>query len=427
MTRPGTFAPLSFLIVMAVAGNCQSADYFFEPKFSTSERYDTNISMRRDPPQDNWITTLSPGVNFGMRHENGQLSSNFTWNQLFYTNQSELNIDEQLFGLDYQHTQERFSWKLNGGYSNRSSLSTEQEETGTGILFRQVMRKQISVTPSVSYALSEQSSLALDYSFEDTTYEKNQNTFFLSDYDYHQFSGTFNHIFTERDKFNLNLSSSRYKTPVQNQTAFNHVAQVGWEHSFNEQLITYVSAGLNYSQTESTVELLIPGFFFGIPVFYDPETRSPFDPKTGRVMREQRYKTIENDSLGYVYRAFIQKTFERGSVSLTGSQNQTPNAQGLQTRTGVSLIGVYAINERWTTGLNGSYSINEITGQQSSRFNRAYYTISPNINWKWTPEINLSLSYTFRQQEFENSSQPSQGNIVQLQFNYQPQINRQVK
>ncbi|MDD2802101.1 MAG: hypothetical protein PHE96_11665, partial [Methylococcales bacterium] len=134
-----------------------------------------------------------------------------------------------------------------------------------------------------------------------------------------------------------------------------------------------------------------------------------------------------SDNFGQVYRASIQKSFEKGSVSLIGSQNQTPTSQGLQTRTEVSLNNAYTINERWTSGLTSSYSTSEITGQQNSRYNRTYYSISPNINWKWTPEINLGLSYTYRQQEFQGSTQPSQGNIVQLQFNYQPQINRQVK
>ncbi|MDP3904737.1 MAG: hypothetical protein Q8Q40_12275 [Methylococcaceae bacterium] len=362
---------------------------------------------------------MSPAANFGLRYENGELNSNFTWNQLFYNNQSELNIDEQLFGLDFKHKTEHFDWAFKNSYNNRSSLNTE--DTGSGILFSQVMRKQLTLAPSVSYALDELNSLAFDYSYENTKYEKNQNALFLSDYDYHQLSGTFNHMYSERDKLNATLSTSRYKTPVQDQTTYNTVAQLGWQHSFSEQLVTYISAGLNYSQSESSTPLL--GFIGfnrqGIP-FY-------FDPNTGLPTSQQRFGVLENNAWGQVYRASIQKSFERSSVSLIGSQNQTPTSQGLQTRTEISLNNAYTINERWTSGLTSSYSTNEITGQQNSRFNRTYYTISPNINWKWTPEINLGLSYTYRQQEFQGSTQPSQGNIVQLQFNYQPQINRQVK
>jgi len=41
--------------------------------------------------------------------------------------------------------------------------------------------------------------------------------------------------------------------------------------------------------------------------------------------------------------------------------------------------------------------------------------------WKWTPEINVGLSYTYRQLEYKNSNQLRQDNSLQLQFTYQPQ------
>jgi hypothetical protein len=67
--------------------------------------------------------------------------------------------------------------------------------------------------------------------------------------------------------------------------------------------------------------------------------------------------------------------------------------------------------------------------QANSQFinDRTYASVSPTINWKWTPEVNIGLSYIFRQQEYKSSSQVSQDNSVQLQFNYQPQTNSQVK
>lgn len=411
----------SFLVPLTLCASitCQAGEYFFEPVFSTNERYDSNIFMRQTPLQDNWISTLSPGVNLGMRHENGKLKSNFTWNQLFYTNQSELNIDEQLFNLDYQHKHERLEWSLSGSYNNQSSINTES--TTSGLLFTQLMRKQLSLTPSATYSLTALSSLSFDYSYNNTKYEKNSNNVFFSDYDYHQASGTFNHLYTERDKLNATLSSSLYKTKTQ--TTYNNVAQLGWQHSFSEQLITYVSAGMNYSQVDSQSTIpLPPRFFLGnTPVFFDAATNS--------LTLQQQFETVntKKTAFGQVYRASIQKSFERGSVSLVGSQNQTPTSLGLQTQMQLTTNTAYAINERWNSGLSAGYTKSDITGQTNSPYNSTYYSLSPNINWKWTPEINLGLSYTYQQQEFQSTNQLSQGNTVQLQFSYQPQINHQVK
>lgn len=398
--------------MLCASFTCQANDYFFKPVFSATERYYSNLFLRTVPVQDNWISTLSPGLNFGLRHENGELKSNFTWNQLFYTNQSALNVSEQLFSLAYNHNSERLQWGTSGYYNNQASTNTQG--TVLGPTFTQVMAKQLNLAPTATYSLTELSSLTVNYSYNKTTYDKTQNIF-LSDYDYHQASGTFNHLYTENDKLNATLSSSRYKSPTRGLTTFNNVAQLGWQHSFDKQLVTYLSAGMNYSQSETTIASI--GTIGGIPVYRDPVT--------GNFTEVQ--PVINKNGFGQVYQASIQKTFEKGSASLVGSQNQTPTSQGLQTQSQLSINTTYTINERLTSGLSASYSIYELTGIKNSPLNRNYASVGPNINWKWTPEINVALSYTYRQQEFKSNSQVSQDNSVQLQFNYQPQTNSQVK
>lgn len=411
MTKSGYYFSLCALIVATC--NCMATDYYIDPRFSSTQRYDTNINLRPNPPQANWITTVSPAANFGLRHENGELNSNFTWNQLFYTNQSELDIDEQLFSIDYKHKTERFDWNFKNSYNNRSSLNTEGTVLG-GLNTIQVMTKQLNLAPSVSYSLNELSSLSFDYSYNKTNYDKNKGTLFRNDYDYHQASGTLTHFYTEQDKLNATLSGSRYKLVQLEFPTYNEVAQLGWQHSFSEQLVTNVSAGMNFSQSQSSNILF--GNINGTNIY--------LNPVTGTFTPDQNFKSSQ---VGQVFQASINKTFERGSISLIGARNQTPTSQGLQTSTSLSINNAYTINERWTSGLSASYSSYESASVSNSSLNRTYSTISPNINWKWTPEVNLGLSYTFRQQEYERNSQLSQGNTVQLQFTYQPQINRQVK
>lgn len=408
-------------VMLCASITCQANDYFFKPVFSASERYTSNLLLRPDPQQGNWISKLSPGLNFGIRSETAELKSNFTWNQLFYTNQSALDISEQLFSTNYQHTTGRLQWGANGYYNNQSSLNSES--TVQGLSLTQVMVQQLNIAPTVSYSLTELSSLAFDYSYSNSTYDQSTNPF-LTNYDYHQASGTFNHLYTENDKLNATVSSSRYKNPERGLTTFNNVAQSGWQHNFSDQLVTYVSAGINYSQSEleSTVPQLIPRNF-GFLVYQDPVT--------GQFFQNQRYETVNtsSDGFGGIYQASIKKTFERGSASLIGSQNQTPTSQGLQTQSQLSVNTAYSINERWSSGLSANYSIYKMPVQANSQFNndRTYASVSPTINWKWTPEVNIGLSYIFRQQEYKSSSQVSQDNSVQLQFNYQPQTNSQVK
>jgi hypothetical protein len=412
--KKGFLVPLS----LCASLTCQANDYYFHPVFSSMERYYSNLFLFTDPVQDNWITTLSPGLNFGLRHENGELKANFTWNQLFYTNQSSLNVSEQLFSLGYQHNSERLQWGASGYYNNQASTNTEGTVLG-GLVFTQIMAKQLYFAPTATYSLTELSSLTFDYSYNKTTYDKSTNIF-LTDYEYQQASGTFNHLYTEHDKLNVTVSGSRYKTAiVYFQPTYNEVVQLGWQHSFNEQLIAYVSAGMNFSQSETT-NIFIDNFD-GTPIYQNPVT--------GTLTQDP---DLKSNNIGQVYQASIQKSFERGSVSLAGSQNQTPTSQGLQTQTQLAINAAYTLNERWTSSLSASYSSYELTGAKNNSalnnaLSRTYASIGPNINWKWTPEINVGFSYTFRQQDFKNSLQASYDNNMQLQITYQPQINNQVK
>ena len=161
-------------VMLCASFSCQANDYFFQPLISSSERYTSNLLLR-PTSTGNWISKLSPGLNAGLRTENVDLKSNFTWNQLFYTNDTALNISEQLFNVDYAHRRGRLQWGLDGSFNNQSSLNSLS--TVQGLAFTQVMAKQLNIAPTVSYSLNELSSLTFNYSYSNTNYEKSSSSF----------------------------------------------------------------------------------------------------------------------------------------------------------------------------------------------------------------------------------------------------------
>ena len=420
-------------ILLCANQNSMAFDYSLQPIISSSERYTSNIYMSALPHQDNWITKVSPGVNFGIRNEDAQLTSNFTFNQLFYTNQSALDINEQLFSIDYNHRKDRWQWGLDGSFNNQSSLSSSYSNQGTvlGYTLKQVMVKQLNIAPSLTYALSELSSATLNYTYTQATYDKNTNRY-LSNYDYQQVSGTYNYLYTVNNKLNLTLSGSQYNKPLSSSnslgslnysmTTTNDQASLGWQHTFPKQWVSYLSVGMNYSQSDLTQ--IIPAH--SIPAHFTYINKAwQYIPATNIAQSELTKSTT---GTGQIYQASIQKSFERATISLVGSQNQTPTTQGLQTQTQISVNPSYTINERWNTGLSASYAIYKMPTQINGySLDRDYTSISPNINWRWTPEINIGLSYTYREQVYKNNTYSAQDNGLLLQLTYQPQINNQVK
>jgi hypothetical protein len=415
----------SFLAVLAFCApfNCKAYEYFLQPIFSASERYNDNINMNVNPLQANWITTISPGLHIGFRNENERFMSGFTWNHLAYTNQSELDFDEQLLNANYENKlTDRLLLSLVGFYNNRAALNSNFQPTldanGNPILdpnsntilgnriFSQQGVESINVGPSITYSLDDLNSINLQYSYSQTSYDKNgqgnTSNFFRSDYNYHQLSSSLSHIHSERDTMDLTLSTSRYESKFtgQNQLTYNSIAQVGWQHRFTEQLTASISGGLNYAVTDTTV------------------LRSGAS--------EEKFN---NTGLGKIFSISLEKSFEKGSISLGANQNQSPTSQGLQTQTSIVLNSEYKISERLATGLTASYSTAESAAGEINNLNfkRTNYAISPNISWIWTPEIQLGLSYNFRQQELQTQQQSAQGNILQFQFSYSPQLNNLVK
>ncbi len=415
--------------MLCASFNCQAYDFYYRPLMNSYERYSSNIYLATKPKQGNWITTLSPGIDWGVRNDNFKVNSNFTWNQLFYTNQTSLDISEQLFSIDYSHAHDRFQWGMDSSYNNQSSLSNSPSNQGTvlGTSLTQVMSKQLSLAPTVTYALTELSSVTLNYSYNKTDYQKTTNNY-LRNYEYQQLAGSYSHLYTEKDKLNASLSGSIYDSPSQSilgygLTTYNTVAQTGWQHSFSEQLVSYLSVGMNYSQSDLQLQepqLRFIGYLQGKPVF--------IDPVNGLTLTQQYLGVNQTTTgMGSVYKASLQKSFEKGSVSVVGSQNQTPTSQGLQTQTQLSVTSAYNLTERLSTGISASYAKYDQTGAQSSFLNRSLSSISPNLNWQWTREVNVGLSYSYVQQNYQNSNQSAQNNTLQLQLSYQPQLNNQVK
>jgi len=413
----------TILLLGTVASwNCYAVDYFLDPKFSASQRYDSNLRMLIKPEQYNLISVFGPGIDAGYRRENSELKTNFTWNQMLYDNQSDLNFDERLFNLNYQRNLQQFKFDLAGSYNSQSSLTTEPELSGTRFITRtkQIRRNNLNISPTATYDFDERNNVSLNYLYNKTTYGKHANNS-LSDYDYQQVTGTYGYLYSERDKFTASLSGSQYKMPMQKQNALiessqastTETFQLGWQHSFTEQLIASLSGGIRHTQSESTqrrgqyfVKANNTGQIFLIPA-------SEFTTKT--------------DGFGQVFNGYVQKNFERAMLNLGASQQLSPTTQGQQQQTQLTFSSSYSLSESWTTGINGNYSIYDLPDQNNSSLKRTYYSVSPTINWKWTQEINLGFSYTYRQQKYDSENVIREGDIVQLQFNYQPQINRQVK
>ncbi|WP_446811787.1 hypothetical protein ACH50O_09545 [Methylomonas sp. 2BW1-5-20] len=427
---------LSALVLFS--SNSSALDLLFKPEFSFKERYDDNVRMQIHPNHSNLISTISPGVLFGYLADDNELNTRFKWNELIYSSDSALDFSEKLVNLNHKYQGELFKTDLVASYAEESSINTQLDPTQIdptqinerGGVQTLVPRNTKSIAPTVIYSLSEKNSIQLGYSYTDVAYERKPNLINglnYSDYSYQQYSATATHTYTERLSFNLTGAYSDYESANQNpglalgvipitsgfsQKSTTFTYQAGLQYLFDEQTQLALSAGIRDTTTEST------------QFTYFRNTTIPFP-------LSQQSSSSKN-SMGNVFSANLSRKSEWGNFSLSAGQQLNPASTGQQqTSTTFSAQGRYNLTERLSTGFNANYllseSVSAFSNNTSRSNNRTYITLSPNIQWRWTPEINLDFSYSYRQQVYESTNQTAVGDSVQLQFSYQPQINRQVK
>ena len=287
--------------------------------------------------------------------------------------------------------------------------------------------------------MTEKNAIQLGYSYLDVTFDSAPNLGY-SDYDNQQYTATLIHNYSDRLSFNLtgaysdfnssyDLSSNTnllvFRIPTEQnystsyaQTSTSFLYQAGLQYLFDEKTQFSISAGMR--DTENTTRQIQT-------VFYNPEI-API-----AVNDSQAIEDTSNTS-GHVFSANLSRKTEWGNFAVNAGQQLNPSSSGTQQQsTTFSGKVFYALDERWTTGLDATYLTTESTsgsesfGINQESNNRTYITISPNLRWSWTPEVNLVLTYSYRQQDYDSTNQSAVSNNLQLTFSYQPQINRQVK
>jgi uncharacterized protein (PEP-CTERM system associated) len=425
--------------------NSQAFDWLFQPDFDANERYTDNLRMQINPSRDNFITTLSPSLLAGFVDSNQDLRTSFRWNEIIYHDDPDMDdFGEKIADFSHQFSGENFKTELKAQYAEQSSLNTQLEQDGSGNLQTQVPRFTISVSPAVTYNFTEKYALRMAYDYLNVSFDKDpdsfQNNFGFSDYENQQISATAIHYYSDRLSFNLTGAYSKFDSPTDlaqsqllyirtpsgllpveissdtqyKQTSENITYQAGFQYLFDEQTQIAATAGMRDTKTTTDIHQSIA---------YSPEI-----PALNFISNSGNFSDTSNGS-GYVFSANLIRQENWGSMTFNADQQVTPASNGNQQQS-LRFSGnlKYNLSDRWVTSLDASYqeTNNSVTDNNTIN-NRTYTTFTPNLGWRWTPEINLNLSYSYRHQQFDNLDEPQIGNNVMFQFSYQPQINRLVK
>lgn len=423
-------------VLLLFTGNSYALDWLAEPGFGFSERYSDNLRLLVNtiPHHDNFVSTISPSLMLGYIADDNELKTNFHWNQLVYHGESDLDYSEKTVSLNHIFQAERWKTGLMAKYSDESSLTGQLDVNGSGQISTQVPRFTKSIAPEFTYFLSEKDSLLFSYNYTNLVFGKHLSIGF-SDYHTNQADVTLNHKYSQQLSLNARVGYSTYDAAnnsfarlrkstfpfefentelayTRSQTTYNY--QVGLQYAFTEKMTISANIGMNDVSTTSSNILKFLTCRTGPGSCPDVGTPQPFS------------------NTGNTYSLAFYRLFEHGDLSLNANQQLSPASTGsLQNTSQINATANYHIDDRWTAGINGYYLKSEIVGGSVNSglgaINRNLTSISPNIQWKMTQDINIQLSYSYLDQILTSTNQSANSNSLQLQFFYQPPINHQVK
>jgi hypothetical protein len=398
--------------------------------------YDDNVIMRGDdiPINDDdqnrasLIYKVTPSLNLSHKTDVSDISAFASYGVQRYFDIKKFDRNHQNYGIKGQYNTERIRWELDSSYSVTPSRDTAQQESGEFDIDAE--RKSFSISPSVSYEITEQDSLSFltqyinaQYSINDSdrkelTDERCTSALFnankldtscnFSNYNVIDFKLLWSRKWSERyrsslDVFYTNFKSSKIITDEDELKSHTGGANITSTYIFSESLDLFGTVGFRVTKTNDTTNR-------SFIILADPEDPNSVD----------KFSTKEgSNEPGWLLNIGANYHDNNWQTEFVVYHGLEPSSQGgLLDQTKVSIDLRYDFTERLYATLLSDYQISKPHEGENERTN---VTFHPSISWRLNPEWTLSTSYRYRYQKRflrSNEEEEADSNLYMLSINY---------
>jgi hypothetical protein len=382
------------LFVLISIASVKADEWAVDGTIDQDVSYDDNVRMSEDPTASA-IYKLTPTIFFSHRTGVSEISANASYGIERFSDIPEFDRDLQKYGISGLYRTLRSAWKIDSSYSvipNRDNAEQDAGDFGSN-----AEATTRSLSPSVSYQLTQQDNLNITTGYSDTTFESGDGN-----------SGNF----SDRETIDISIAWSRQWT--QRYTGAISLFYSNFESSNEGTVASVIStidtAGINVSSTYLISEKWKYIGQIGIRV-----TESETETKT---IFGNFSETFSSE--GFLADIGLFYTGENISADMRFNRALLPSSQGRlneQSRFGVNLN--YKLSPRLSTNMLVSYQLSESASTDSTT-ERTNFTVRPNISWKMTPDWVVSASYRYRKQDVtgDTTSRTSASNLFMLSLKY---------
>jgi hypothetical protein len=364
-----SFFPV-FILFLFLTGNGLAAESKLIPSAAFKQEYNDNIFLDSEGGQRDFITTVSPALEWIERVEQGSLRLFGRLDWLTYWQNGEFDATDYLYQGDFQY---RLSARVSigaGAGGSRDSRPDRDLET-TGLILGTAPRDRWFYNISGSFQLSERSSLGFRFNQSKEDFESPQ----FSDSRGYDGSLQFTQAMTEtlQGRASIYYANYSYETSETKVLGMN----LGADWTLTEKWSLIFDLGVRYTASEFLVRSLefVPPFF------------------VVQVSKEE-----SRDRYGGVGLASLTYRGESSGLSLTFQQDITPSSGTGATRSSslrlqmdrrftYELHGFLAASYVLTQADAGEFSSNE-TDVQTANFNAR-------LRYTFTNDMALEASYLY--------------------------------
>ena len=370
---------------------CQSeaGEWSLLPSIGVQGVYNDNLLLTPRPHNATYGLWVSPAADFSGKTERLEVSSRIAADFVSYYGGEETQFANVFLPLTLRYKTEQDLLGFSGGFTRDNTLMSELLTTGLVLRFTQ--RNQWTANPSWTRSITEKLSIQSGFQLNETTYEDGLR---LGLVDYQLFGGSGGLLYqlTEQDQIQLAGSYVNFHTTN---------APLSFRASY---------PGVNLSLTHAFTETLTGTVYAG-PRFVSSTTQTGSD-------------NFKAQSTVWLFGASLTKRFDEStSIHVNVDRDIVPSGFGLliqRNRAGLTVS--HDLTETLAASLSGSgYLVSGITERATGGTfpENRYFSLTPQIAWKFSEWWKLELSYTYGRREAEGSN-PAMSNATMFMLTYYP-------
>jgi hypothetical protein len=378
------------LSAMAIASACccgmsaYGAEWSVEPSVAVSALYNDNIrfaanstALNATPVRASSGASIAPSLLFGVETEVRKATGNLRVATNYYNNDRDLNSNDLYFNFGWREKGERSEFSLVSNNSFDSTLASLLQDVGN--LTDRKQRQKISVNPTYSYNISDRSTLAMGYRFEDVSFRDAKNTA-LVDY-----------------RSNELLPSLRYKLDEKNDLLFN--ANL-WQlitvpDNSDNSRSTFKTGLLNVLYNQALTETNSWSAGAGV---YAVDESTPSSKNTP-LERKVRFN-------GVTALAKYQQKYESSAYSITVAREINPSGENTLLRTNrIGADYTQGLSPYLSAGISLGYYKNNSLGGAAEKDGQ-YFRATPTLSWKPAREWQIEGGASYQRAKSSTAPAP---------------------